>query len=428
MPRRGRHRVSLPRRLLAVVAALLITGGVVTVAGSAFADDDGGGGILGALTSEEGSDESDGSGEDPDGGSSSGDGSGDESGDASEDAAEADGQDEGGEDQQRRGDAENGMSEDVGEVDASQEPAEVEAAEAADPLKRDQIGVASADEYVDITDVEPNGNRGQGGELSGGSYTIDCGTSDHRNPSNFMAAPGNPNGAQHTHDYVGNTTTDENSDEGSLEAGGTSCTNGDRSTFFWPVLRDLNGTDDDAESDGGGLDGNVGRILTPTSADLTFHGTGGQQVEALPQHLEIIMGNAKAAAQDGKNANAKYTCSGFTDRMTDQYPICPDGSNLMRVLDYPNCWDGENLSSEDLRSHISFPEENGQCGDGQTALPALRITLTYDQPEGRAFAIDSFPDNQHDPTTDHSDFMHFSSVARAQEGADCINRGDRCTQ
>jgi len=432
-------------RLLAIVAALLVTGGVVTVAGSAFADSDSGdSGLLSAFSSDDsdsGSDESSGDDDSGDDSGSARNGSGDEdsgddgSGRNRDDGQEGqddqgqgqeDGQDQGRENRNARGD--NGMTEDVGEVDADNEGQAAEAAEAADPLKRDQIGTASADEYVDITDVDANGNRGEGGELSGGSYTVNCGTSDHRNPSNFMVAPGNPNGAQHTHDYVGNKTTDENSDEASLEAGGTTCTNGDRSAFFWPVLRDLNGTGDDANEDGGGLDGNVGEILTPTSADLTFHGTGGQQVEALPQHLEIIMGNAKAAVQDGKNANAKYTCSGFTDRVTDKYPICPAGSNLMRILDYPNCWDGENLSSEDLRSHISFPDSRGRCDSDETALPALRITLTYDQPEGRAFAIDTFPDNQHDPTTDHSDFMHFSSVARAEAGAECINTGQRCTQ
>ncbi|MFC5136621.1 DUF1996 domain-containing protein [Actinomycetospora rhizophila] len=425
-------------RLLAIVAALLVTGGVVTVAGSAFADSDssdGDGGILSSLTSSSddesgssGEEGSDGSGED--GSNDEGAEDGDDQGDGGENT-EARGDDQGDQGQDENGDQQrrNTMQEDVGEIDADNEAPEVEAAEAEDPLKRDQIAPAGPEQYVDITDVDANGgNRGQGGVFSGGSYTVNCGTSDHRNSSNFMAAPGNPNGAQHTHDYVGNTTTDENSDEASLEAGGTSCTNGDRSTFFWPVLRDLNGTDDDANDDGGGKDGNVGRILTPQSADLTFHGTGGQDVEALPQHLEVIMGNAKAAAQDGKNANAKYTCSGFTDRVTDKYPICPSGSNLMRILDYPNCWDGENLSSEDLRSHITFPDENGRCDDGETTLPALRITLTYDQPAGRAFAIDTFPDNQHAPITDHSDFMHFSSVARAQQGADCINNNERCTQ
>ena len=40
VPRRGRHRTTLPMRILAIVAALLVTGGVVTVAGSAFADSD----------------------------------------------------------------------------------------------------------------------------------------------------------------------------------------------------------------------------------------------------------------------------------------------------------------------------------------------------------------------------------------------------
>jgi hypothetical protein len=99
----------------------------------------------------------------------------------------------------------------------------------------------------------------------------------------------------------------------------------------------------------------------------------------------------------------------------------------MRILDYPSCWDGQNLESKDLRSHMAFPDSNGNCRDDFKPVPALRIVLTYDQPAGRAFSIDSFPDNQHDPATDHSDFENLASKAQNQAGADCINSGRNCS-
>ncbi|MEJ2885719.1 DUF1996 domain-containing protein [Actinomycetospora aeridis] len=457
MPRRGRHRSSLPARLIAAVAALLVTLGVVVVAGSAAADDSGGGGVLSALTGGEdsgsdaddsgddgsGGDDADGSG-DADG-SDDADGSGgtDETGDGdaqdeadggsdapSDEQREQDGQQDGqdGRDDRRsdRMDRER-PAEDVGEVRGDGGGAAAEAAAAADPFPgRDQIAPAGEDDYVAIADVEPSGNIGDGGQFRGGSYTVDCGVSDHNNSDNYMAAPGKRNGAQHVHDYVGNRTTDADSDETSLQEGATSCGNGDQSTFFWPVLRDLNGTGPDVGRDGGSLDGNVGSILTPRSAQLTFRGHGDRPVQAMPAHLMIIMGNAKAGAQDQKNANAKYTCTGQEQRVTDRYPICGPGSRLVRMLDYPSCWDGENLETEDLRSHMSYPDERGNCERDEVPVPALRITLTYDQPEGRAFSIDSFPNEQHSPTTDHSDYENIATEEQSRRGAECINENLRC--
>ena len=311
------------------------------------------------------------------------------------------------------------MTEDVGEVNADNEGAAVEAAEAEDPFPG-RADAANADEgdYVDIGDVEANGNIGEGGVFNDaqGTYSVDCGVSDHNNSDNYMAAPGKENGAQHVHDYVGNQTTDANSDDDSLQeaadAGQTSCVNGDGSAFFWPVLRDINGASPDEGENGGSLDGNVGSIIKPASADLTFHGHGDREIDRrCPRHLMMIMGNAKQGAQDGKNVNAKYTCSGQgnENRITEQYPICGPGEQLTRILDYPSCWDGENLESKDFRSHIFFPDDQGNCESDQEPIPALRITLKYDQPEGRTFQIDSFPNEQHDPRTDHSDFENLAS-------------------
>lgn len=442
-PRRGRHRTTVPARLIAAFAALLLTGGVVVAAGQASADPDSGSdsGLFSAL----GDSGSDSDADDPEAASEEGSDEGSDGGvdERAEEGSDENREDaagsEGGSDEAAvtatdpddpddRGDNADSRNAD-GESSGNQGAAGGDAGgeEAEDPFPgRDKAGRAGADSYVDITEVAADGDRGEGGEFNGGSYSVDCGVSDHNNSDNYMAAPGKRNGAQHVHDYVGNDSTDAFSDGGSLEQAGTSCVNDDRSTFFWPVLRDLNGTGPDAEEDGGGLDGNEGSIMTPQSARLSFHGHGDEPVEPLPTHLMMITGNAKAGTAGGENANAKYTCTGFTDRVTDQYPLCPSGSQLVRFLDYPSCWDGENLDSEDLRSHVSFPDEQGNCSDGQTPIPALRITLTYDQPAGRDFALDSFPDQQHNPVTDHSDFENVSSEDASEAGADCINRGETC--
>lgn len=451
MPRRGRHRTRLPFRLLAAVAALLVGGTAVVLGGTALAKGSDGGNLISSLTGSSKSGDGSSGDSSSDSGSSDDKSGDDKSGDSkdsgssdkdsgskdSSDDKSGDGKDSGSSDSKDGSGSEDGKKVKDGK-DGDNTPDEAKKTDDQkkkdqdekkdDPFPgRDQIQAASGDDFVDINNVAPNGNRGDGGEFSGGSSTVACGVSDHNNSDNFIAAPGKRNGAQHVHDYVGNTSANANSSDGSLNAADTSCANGDKSTFYWPVLRDLNGKGPDVGEDGGSKDGNVGSILKPTSVQISYHGHGDEDVKAMPTDLRIITGNAKAKVQNGDNANSKYTCTGFTDRVTDKYPICPTGSHLQRILDFPSCWDGQNLQSKDGRSHMEFPDSKGNCQDGFEPIPALQYKLTYDQPAGKGFSIDSFPDNQHDPTTDHGDFENVASTTQNDATAKCINEKQTCT-
>ena len=278
-----------------------------------------------------------------------------------------------------------------------------------------------------IGNVAAKGNILAGGDFSGGSYSFSCSLSDHHNSDNPIIAPGKRNGAQHVHDYAGNDSTNAASNLAVLEESSTTCTNGDQSPIFWPVLRDLRQVGPDVGQDGGSLDGNVGSYVEPTSVDYTFHGHGTREMEAMPLNMTMVTGSAKAGTT-GEGANAKYTCSGFGNRMTDRYPVCPQGSEMQRVFDFPSCWNGRDLDSEDHTEHLRYPDESGECSDDEVPVPALRITVAYDPPPGRSFAIDSFPEQQHDPVTDHALLEYLSSRSRAQAGAQCINSARRCTQ
>ena len=265
--------------------------------------------------------------------------------------------------------------------------------------------------------------------FSGGSYTIRCAVSDHKNSDNYLITPGKRNGAQHVHDYAGNEGTNFASEREILEETETTCTNGDRSPIFWPVLRDLRNQGPDVGVDGGSLDGNVGSLVEPTSVDFTFSGHGTRRTEPLPLNIALVAGSAKAGTNGGEGANAKYTCTGAGGRLTDLYTMCPEGSALQRIYDFPSCWNGRDLDSEDHTTHIVYPDENGECDDDLVPVPALRITVSYDDPPpGRTFAIDSFPEQQHNPITDHALLEYLSSERRAREGADCINAARRCVQ
>lgn len=296
---------------------------------------------------------------------------------------------------------------------------------------RAEAAPPARDDFIDIADVAPQRSRMRSvsNTTPSGSFISDCGmpAAQLRNSDNWIVAPGKENGAQHMHDYVGNLSTDANTSEDDLVRSGTTCALGDRSTYFWPALRDTTRVGVDQNADGGGLDGNVGEILRPNQVIMQFMGGPAGPVEPMPPLLRAITGDAKATTNGDANANAQWTCQGFENRRTDKYPLCPDGSRLLRVLDFPNCWDGENLDSADHRSHITFPEEDsGACPDGTAAVPQLRMILAYDVPPGPNFALDGFPDQGHNPATDHADFTGVMPGQLMNAVVDCINSGRQC--
>jgi Domain of unknown function (DUF1996) len=287
------------------------------------------------------------------------------------------------------------------------------------PFATDYVNIRS----VRAVNLEPRAGRG----ASRGSFTVLCGQNEnkHNNPDNFIVAPGVRNGAQHTHDYVGNLTADANSTNENLVQAGTTCRGGDLSTYYWPIIRvrAAAGEEDvvDAENPH-----NIGTELAPAKAQLTFRGNATGRVVAMPQFLRDITGDAKSVTKGPANANAKWTCTGFTNRITTKYPLCPRGSSVMRILDFPSCWDGVNTDSANHRDHIKFPDQRGRCAAGTKAVPALQMRLTYNVPRGSLFVLDSFPDEKHSPLTDHGDFVNVMPQRLMNRVVQCVNSGRRC--
>ncbi|KAB2351870.1 DUF1996 domain-containing protein [Actinomadura rudentiformis] len=285
-------------------------------------------------------------------------------------------------------------------------------------------------DFVDIRSVAPNLRLPRRTpNASTGLFSSQCGRNaqGQHNSDNVIVAPGVDNGAHHVHDYVGNTSTSGQSTDESLAAAGTTCVNGDQSTHYWPVLRARDGAAADANAPGGGLDGNIGRILTPAGVSLRMTGSPVGKVTAMPRFLRIITGDAKAFTNGGANARASWTCTGFENRrLTDKYPLCPTGSRVQRILQFQSCWDGRNTDSANHRTHVAYPAADGRCPAGMTAIPMLEQRITYNVPRGVPFALDTFPEQLHKPVTDHGDFINVMSDALMQRATTCINTGRRC--
>ncbi|MFI1364788.1 DUF1996 domain-containing protein [Streptomyces griseochromogenes] len=296
-------------------------------------------------------------------------------------------------------------------------------------------------DYADITSVQPNvPNPPQQADASRGTFTSDCGVNANGlfNSDNVIVAPGVSNGAHHFHDYVGNQSNNAFASDEDLADAKTSCVDqGDKSTYYWPVLRLQNGKQErDAGSPGGGTEGNAGQIVTAKQVTLTFVGSPRGKVTAMPRLLRIITGDAKAFVNGPGNANASWSCTGFEDRqLKDKYPLCPSGSDVVRTFRFQSCWDGRNIDSANHRTHVAFTAPDGSCPAGFQAIPQLVQRIVYDvaapsiQDGGRTvplFAVDSFPEQLHKPVTDHGDFINVFDEDLMRDMVDCINSGRTC--
>ncbi|WP_189150672.1 DUF1996 domain-containing protein [Streptomyces lacrimifluminis] len=303
-------------------------------------------------------------------------------------------------------------------------------------------GPVAAD-FVDITKVRSNVRTpARSAKASKGVFVTKCGVNANKlyNSDNVIVAPGVTNGAHHLHDYVGNQDNDAFSSDQDFAKAGTSCQNkGDKSSYYWPVLRLQDGTKDfDADKQGGGAEGNTGRILTAKKSTLNFVGSPRGKVVAMPKFLRVITGDAKAFVNGTANANASWSCTGFENKvqLKDKYPLCPSGSDVVRTFKFQSCWDGTNIDSANHRTHVAFADANGNCPTGFKAIPQLVQRLVYDvdapslKDNGKTrpfFSLDSFPEQQHKPVTDHGDFINVFDAKLMNKAVQCINTGRKCS-
>ncbi|WP_373317102.1 DUF1996 domain-containing protein [Streptomyces sulfonofaciens] len=289
-----------------------------------------------------------------------------------------------------------------------------------------EVGPSPRD-FIDIRDVARSAEPAPGPDASTGTFTEDCGRNqdEHRNADNLVASPRLRNGAHHTHDYVGNLSTTAFSTDAGLAAARTTCTDGDRSTIYWPVLRRQDRPASHAHGDEGEHHGNIGEILPPASVMVQFRGSRATHVVPMPRFLRMLTGDPVAGTVGPELARAQWGCTGYPDRFTTLYPRCPDGG-VTRTLDFPSCWNGLDTDSEDHRGHVAFPGANGACPPGTFAVPQLRVVVSYRVPKGAPIAVDAFSEQKHAPITDHAGFVNVMTEAQMARVVACLNAGRHC--
>ncbi|HEY8544178.1 MAG TPA: DUF1996 domain-containing protein [Acidimicrobiales bacterium] len=208
-----------------------------------------------------------------------------------------------------------------------------------------------------------------------GSFSTPCGYS-HSGPDDPIVHPGHA-GASHRHDFFGATTTGAGSTAETLLAGGTTCRSvADRSAYWAPALL---------------VDG---RPVEPLSLQAYYRvplGADATQVEPPPNGLELIAGDATATAPQDPEVVA-WSCGLAEERSPTPVP-CPQSPFLLLRLRFPPCWDGEDLRSDDHRSHVAPVGPDGTCPDAHPVLlPQLQLDIRYPPPaEGATLALASGP-------------------------------------
>lgn len=194
-----------------------------------------------------------------------------------------------------------------------------------------------------------------------GSFSTPCELSHSAEDDPIVHA--GHSGMSHLHDFFGATTTGARADAESLLAGPTTCRSlADHSAYWAPALLDAQGARIPP------IDV-LAYYRVPVGADAT-------QVEAPPNGLEMIAGNSDATAAQDTDTVA-WRC-GFGADVSASPPSCGSGTDLFLVLVFEPCWNGEDLASDDHRSHLAPLDADGGCpADHPVLLPELTMEIRY---------------------------------------------------
>ena len=170
-----------------------------------------------------------------------------------------------------------------------------------------------------------------GPDASTGALVSQCGLNEqgHHNADNVIASPRSPGAAQHTHEYVGNVSTDTFSTDDTLASAGTTCSNGDLSVYYWPVLRVLTGQDGEPAVHHAGpvpADHNPGTRVPPASVSVTFRGNPTSHVVAMPRFLRVVTGDSRAATAGGEAVGRAVELFGVHRPLHPALPALPERS------------------------------------------------------------------------------------------------------
>ncbi|MGH2705933.1 MAG: DUF1996 domain-containing protein [Actinomycetota bacterium] len=186
-------------------------------------------------------------------------------------------------------------------------------------------------------------------------FSVRCPIS-HALPDDPIVYPGTP-GASHLHDFYSNKSTNAFSTTGSMAQSTSTCMFGfdkdDLSPYWVPALLNPQGQR---------VSGTANEHLMDVYYDLDRKDP---PIQVFPFGLRMIAGDSHATAPQPIK-NISFHCfkpsgsGGSSTADVANIPSCPSGYYLMAKINFPSCWNGQNLDVADHKSHMAYPKK-GVC-------------------------------------------------------------------
>lgn len=213
-------------------------------------------------------------------------------------------------------------------------------------------------------------------------------------------------GASHLHEFFGNVSIDASSTDDTARGRDTTCeTRADHASYWVPALLDVDGS-----------------RIAPDGADVYYRagrGVDPVDVEPYPFGLKMIAGEA-ASTRPQPTEIVGWTCSD-ADLRSDAPPDCT-GELRLRVT-FPDCWNDDDLDSDDHRSHVAYSGPDGCPGSHPTPVPQLELVVRYPH-SGDASGLTL---SSGETVTAHGDFWNlWDPDALEREVRACLHRDVVC--
>jgi hypothetical protein len=258
-----------------------------------------------------------------------------------------------------------------------------------------------------------------------GAFRTVC-TQSHSSNDDPLAHPGHP-GMSHLHQFFGSGTTDAYSTTASLMQGGSSCNGGtaNRSAYWSPAMLDGAGREVQAQ-------------WAITYYKSGYGGVAPGDVHQLPAGLRMLSGEPGRTAADTRPSwerDVFWFCQQpqgevLTGRVAE-IPSCPDGSELVMSVQFPQCWDGVHLDSVGHRSHMAHADPSYLGGCPTThPVPIPAITENVHWPVTGSTAGWRLASDMYDGPggrSGHADWWNgWDPAVVAVWMANCVNAGVDC--
>jgi hypothetical protein len=243
---------------------------------------------------------------------------------------------------------------------------------------------------VKIGTYPPSSNFWGSADSSIGAFRMGCGSS-HMAFDDPVVYPNQP-GKSHLHVFFGNTSINGNTDLMNLRAVGSSTCQGgtaNMSGYWVPAV----------------IDTSTGFPVAPSSNNAYYKGSyvwtaGYKTITAPPLGFRMISGNPNNSVE-GSNNIYRWDCftpGGVNVGGKQRIPgvECVNGSYILLLMSFPECWDGVNLDSPNHQSHVARLTSTGCPATHPVQMPSISYNIRYDvnannRPENWRLSSDRYP-------------------------------------